>query len=382
MFSDACSCKRMNNLSRVNQRQEVCDPLKLSLPALTISVVVPVYNGGDSFRQCLTSLTALNPPPMEIIVVSDGDTDGSWQIAEEFGTQVIRLPTASGGPARPRNIGALQAKGEYLFFVDADVCVRPDTLRHVAETFHRYPDITALIGSYDDTPAEKNFLSQYKNLIHHYVHQNGQRDASTFWGACGAIRRTIFLELGGFDENYRRPSIEDIELGYRLKKAGHHIHLCKDIHVKHLKRWNMISLLRADIFYRGIPWTMLILRDRMFVNDLNIRHSERLCVVLVYGLIGSLVGAIWWLPSLAVTALIMVALLVSNAPLYRFFLEKRGLRFALQSIPWHWLYYLYSGLAFAIGLAGHVFRRGNRNDSTKSGLRSESLDTLGKSGRP
>jgi cellulose synthase/poly-beta-1,6-N-acetylglucosamine synthase-like glycosyltransferase len=372
----------MNEFHQDNQRNEVCDAMRPSFQDVTISVVVPVYNGGDSFRQCLTSLAALNPPPMEIIVVSDGDTDGSWQMAEEFGTQVIRLLASSGGPARPRNIGALQAKGEYLFFVDADVCVRPDTLRHVAETFHRYPGITALIGSYDDAPAEKNFLSQYKNLIHHYVHQNGQKDASTFWGACGAIRRKVFLELGGFDENYRRPSIEDIELGYRMKKAGHQIHLCKDINVKHLKRWGIISMLKADIFYRAIPWTMLILRDRMFVNDLNIRHSERLCVVLVYGLIGSLVGTIWWLPSLAVAALIMVALLVNNAPLYRFFLKKRGLRFALQSIPWHWLYYLYSGLAFAIGLAGHVFRGGNRNYSTKSALPSESFDTLGKSGRP
>lgn len=371
----------MKKFSQDKKRNDVCETLSPSPQDVTISVVVPVYNGGESFRQCLISLAALHPPPMEVIVVSDGDTDGSWQMAEEFGTQVIRLQTSSGGPARPRNIGALQAKGECLFFVDADVCVRPDTLRHVAAVFHRYPDLTALIGSYDDAPAEKNFLSQYKNLIHHYVHQHAQKDASTFWGACGAIRRKIFLEIGGFDENYRRPSIEDIELGYRLKKAGHQIYLCKDINVKHLKRWNIVSMLKADFFYRAIPWTMLILRDRMFVNDLNLRHSQRVCVVLAYGLIGSLVGAIWWFPSLVVSGLIMVALLVNNAPLYRFFLKKRGLRFALQSIPWHWLYYLYSGLAFAIGLAGHVVSGSKRKYPTKSVILSESVNPVRKSGR-
>jgi GT2 family glycosyltransferase len=370
----------MNKIFQENERDEVCDVTGPSLPELTISVVVPVYNGGEPFRQCLRSLSVLNPPPMEIIVVADGDTDGSWQMAEEFGTLVIRLPTSSGGPARPRNIGALQAKGDCLFFVDADVCVPPDTVGKVAETFHRNPDLTALIGSYDDTPGAQNFLSQYKNLLHHYVHQNAQKEASTFWGACGAIRREIFLDVGGFDENYRRPSIEDIELGYRLKKAGHHIHLCKEIDVKHLKRWEIISLLKADFFYRAIPWTELILRDRMFINDLNIGHSERLCVVLTYGLVGTLIGAIWWAPLLAVALLIMVALLVKNAPLYRFLRRKRGLRFTLQSVPWHWLYYLYSGLAFAIGLARHVFRGSRKLGFTKPALLPESIDTLRKPG--
>jgi len=61
--------------------------------------------------------------------------------------------------------------------------VRPDALRQVAETFHRYPSLTALIGWYDDTPAEKKILSHYKNLFYHYVHQHARNDASTFWGA-------------------------------------------------------------------------------------------------------------------------------------------------------------------------------------------------------
>ncbi|WP_342347372.1 glycosyltransferase [uncultured Nitrospira sp.] len=371
----------MNEISQDDKGQKVSGTLRSSIQGITISIIVPVYNGGEAFRQCLISLAALQPPPMEIIVVSDGDTDGSWQMAKEFNAQVIRLPTTSGGPAQPRNIGALQAKGEYLFFVDADVRVHPDSLRQVAEAFHHDPDLTALIGSYDDAPAETNFLSQYKNLIHHYVHQHAQKEASTFWGACGAIRREAFLEIGGFDENYRRPSIEDIELGYRLKKAGHKIQLCKDIHVKHLKRWGIRSMLKADFFYRAIPWTELILRDRRFTNDLNIRHTERLCVVLTYGLVGALIGAIWWVPLLAVAGLIMVSLVIINAPLYRFFLNKRGIRFAVQSVPWHWLYYLYSGLAFAIGLARHIFCGGNRKGSTKPALALESFDQIRKSGR-
>jgi glycosyltransferase involved in cell wall biosynthesis len=83
---------------------------------LTVSVIIPVHNGGESFRQCLSSLQTSIRPPDEIIVVADGDTDGSWRIAEASGAKVLRLPTA-GGPARARNIGAKAAQGDILFFV-------------------------------------------------------------------------------------------------------------------------------------------------------------------------------------------------------------------------------------------------------------------------
>ena len=117
----------------------------------------------------------------------------------------------------------------------------------IAAAFQASPNLAALFGSYDDEPFESNFLSQYKNLFHHYVHQTAKVDASTFWSGCGAIRREVFLAIGGFEENYRRPTIEDIELGYRLKKTGHRIRLLKELQVKHLKRW---EILRQSIAHR------------------------------------------------------------------------------------------------------------------------------------
>ncbi len=325
---------------------------------LTISVIVPVHNGGENFRRCLQSLNKTLPPPAEIIVVADGDTDGSWRVAEEFGSQVVRLPSRWGGPSRPRNIGALRAGGDLLFFLDADVTVPPDVMSQVARNFTNDSSFSALFGSYDDEPAATNFLSQYKNLFHHYMHQISCEEASTFWGACGVVRRDIFLALGGFDERYRRPSIEDIELGHRMRKAGYKIRLRKDFQVKHLKRWELGSLLRADIFYRALPWTALILRDRGLINDLNLRISDRVSVLLTFGLVGSVAAAAWWPGFLVVAGLLILSLLIINAPLYRFFHRKRGLRFALPSILWHWLYFFYSGLAFSIALARSLISKG------------------------
>jgi GT2 family glycosyltransferase len=325
-------------------------------PDPMISVIVPVYNGGTPFETCLSSLRQAVWPPHEIIVVGDGDTDGSSGLAEECGARVLCLPTC-GGPARARNTGARVAQGEILFFVDADVAVHPDALKQVLDAFRREPQLAALFGSYDDAPSETNFLSQYKNLMHHYVHQAGRKEASTFWAGCGAVRRDVFLDVGGFDERYREPCIEDIELGYRLRAAGHRIRLCKTLLCKHLKRWTVRSLLRADFLMRALPWTELILRHRTLSNDLNLNRASRASVVMLYGLLGGLVVSSLRPVALALSGALALGLLALNAPLYRFLWRMRGSWFALRAVFWHWLYYGYSGLALAIGVVRHLRNR-------------------------
>ncbi|MGF1569268.1 MAG: glycosyltransferase [Nodosilinea sp.] len=328
-----------------------------SLPHVFISIIIPVYNGGDAFKACLqslkTHLPAVDDLSTEVIVVADGCTDGSDQQAEKFGATVLR--TASpGGPARARNLGAQRAKGELLFFIDADVTIHADTIPQVASLFKSDEKLAAAIGSYDDSPGAANFLSQYKNLFHHYTHQTGRAEASTFWGACGIIRHKAFKAVGGFDERYRKPSIEDIELGYRLKRKGYSIRLCKDIHVKHLKRWEPISLLRAEFFYRALPWTELLIRQQqMMVNDLNIKVSSRISIILVFAFLIISILSFFWPQALILSGLIAIGLLVINRSLYQFFYQKRGLWFMVQVIPWHWLYFGYCGLAYFYGSVRH-----------------------------
>jgi glycosyltransferase involved in cell wall biosynthesis len=321
-----------------------------------ISVIIPVRDGGSNFRRCLQGISMAAPPSTEIIVVADGDTDGSWRVAEEFGMRVLRISKPQ-GPARARNFGAQAAQGDILLFLDADVVIHPDAIRQIEAAFSNDPQLTALFGSYDDEPGQNNFLSQYKNLFHHYVHQISQEDASTFWSGCGAIRRKIFLELGGFNESYRKPCIEDIELGYRLRQAGYLIRLSKKLQVKHLKRWDIVSLLKSDFYDRGLPWTELILRDRRFINDLNLRISSRLSVMLTYVLLFALIGGGWGPKFFAVAGVSALSLILINSPLYLFFSRKRGLWFMIKTIPWHWFYYFYSGLAFGIGLGRFFFSR-------------------------
>lgn len=260
----------------------------------TVSIVIPVHNGGEQLRTCLRQISLSSAKPAEIIVVDDNSTDESPNIAKEFGATVV--PTAGRrGPAYARNIGARHATGDILFFLDADVAVHRDTIGRVREAFEGKPGVDALLGSYDNSPANADFLSQYRNLMHHFVHQSARQEAFTFWSGCGAIRRELFLEYSGFDESYGRPMIEDIELGYRLQRTGRRIVLDRDIQVTHLKRWTFWGLVKTDVFDRGIPWTELILRDHRMPNDLNLQVGQRISVALVFLMIGlAMLTAIYW----------------------------------------------------------------------------------------
>ncbi len=325
-------------------------------PGPEVSVIIPVCNGGSGFARCLEALraTAASAPPWELIVVDDGSTDGSPDRARAVGARIVTTGQPRSGPAVARNIAAAAARGRILLFIDADVVVTPETVGQVADTFRREPSLGALFGSYDRRPADPGFLSQYRNLLHHYVHQTSRAEATTFWAGCGAVRRELFARLGGFEENYGRPSIEDIEFGYRLTRAGYPVRLCHDIQVTHLKRWTPGLLLRTDLRDRGIPWVQLILRNRVFTADLNLQTRNRLSVVCTYLLGIALLGVVAEPLLLSVVLLLAAALIVLNAGLYAFFARERGLAFAAAAIPWHWLYYTCNGLSTILGVVAHL----------------------------
>jgi GT2 family glycosyltransferase len=328
-------------------------------PAL--SVVVPVRNDPERLAACLSALAASTLRDHEVVVVDDASTDRTPDVAASHGARVVRQAERT-GPAAARNRGVAEARAGHVMFVDADVCVHPDTLERVMAAFRADPRTDALFGSYDLTPGATNFLSQYKNLFHHYVHQRAAEEATTFWSGCGAIRRDVFLESGGFSPEYRRPAIEDIELGARLVRAGRRIVLQKDVQATHLKRWTFTGLLKADVWDRGVPWTELILREgKGLPNDLNLKTTERYRALLACAIVGLAVGAAVggpipraaWLAALAVAVGVFVAW---NHEFYRFFARHRGPLFAARVVPLHVLYYLYSIASFGIGVVRHLAR--------------------------
>lgn len=321
------------------------------------SVVVPVLNGGAVFREVLEALRRSSFKDYELWVVDDGSMDDSSTWAEESGARLLRTRGRQ-GPAVARNLGARHARGEFLLFLDADCGVGEDTLRRAAAVLSDDEALDALFGSYDDEPAAPGWVAQYKNLQHHWVHQQGDPEASTFWAGCGAVRRRVFLDLGGFDEaRFVRPTIEDIELGYRLRRSGRRIRLAKDVQVKHHKAWTLGSVIQSDLLDRGIPWSELLAGREGPANELNLGWSGRLSVVSVVLLVISLLLALVEPRWAFLAALSGAVLLWLNRDFYRFLVAKKGLRFLLAAVPLHWLYYLNCAIAFPLGHLRYRWRK-------------------------
>lgn len=344
---------------------------------MQISVIVPVFNAERTLSDCLHALKASTYSAAECVVVDDGSTDRSVAIAQRHATKVV----SSGGrfgPARARNLGVQYASGDLVVFVDADVTVHADALQRIVARFEAEKDLDALIGAYDDSPMDQGVVSQFKNLQHSFVHSQGNHRAFTFWSGCGAVKKSVFLEHGGFDESYEKPSIEDIELGYRMMSAGRKMALDPLIRCTHMKGWTLRSLLLTDVFQRGIPWTILILRTRYFPADLNLRWDQRASVLLaasvVAGCLSGIVAAI-----LGPTRLAMLAagvglaglsgILALNRAFYRLLIARRGSSYLLVGIPLHILYYLYSGVSFLSGMAIYNFGGMRKSPSFKNSLR-------------
>jgi glycosyltransferase involved in cell wall biosynthesis len=271
------------------------------------------------------------------------------------------LDAPARGPARARNEGARFARGEWLVFVDADVRVHPDALRRIAAAIDADPGIVAVFGTYDADPDGGSVLSDYRNLLHRYVHCRSAGEAETFWAGCGAVRREAFTAVGGFDvARFVRPQIEDIELGYRLRDAGGRILLDPKVQGRHLKRWQLGSMLHTDFRDRGVPWMRLLLERRGHSEpSLNTTPTEQIKVGTAAAAMLLILIAVVLRDArpMVASAALFGLLAATNAPVYHWFARHRGAFFAARVIPLHLMYYVTSAMAAAAGAVLHLLRR-------------------------
>ena len=390
----------------MNEKDTVEKNPGVSHSSTFVSVIVPVFNGGEDLDRCLGAVNRSDWPAFECIVVDDASSDqGTAEIARRHGAHLEQLERRS-GPALARNAGVMKARGEVIFFTDADVLLHRDALGKAVMALESDPGVAAVFGSYDDTPGHGSLLSRYRNLYHHWNHQIANEEASTFWTGCGAIRREPFIELGGFSSDYERPSIEDIELGYRLREAGYRIRLLKTMLGTHLKHWKFWDMVRTDIFRRGVPWVALLRRYRSAPADLNLNWRAKIATIfaallpatvllaLLFGhakaivpllalflaalicsrlmkdpgarnssqgwksplalLIGILLPllALAWVPDpWALLPLLLVAVIVwAQKDFYHLLSERGGIGFAFAVVPFQLLFFMGCALSVPLGL--------------------------------
>ena len=329
------------------------------------SVVVPAYNCAEALARSLSALRAsdVSLRQWELIVVDDGSNDLTTSVAATFADVVLTLEHGHRGPAFARNRGVERARGEYVVFVDSDIRVHPDALERLLRALESGDGPTAVFGAYDTRPPEPGLVSQYRNLLHHYVHWINAGPAETFWAGLGAIRRDVFLNMGMFDEQrYARPQIEDIELGYRLTAQRYRIALHPEIQGTHLKRWTLGRMLATDFRDRAVPWAQLLLdrrsqtRPETIGGTLNVKRSEKVLTLLTaMGVVLMIVALVTRQWSYALSgAACFAAVVAANFRLLSWFALERGVAFAIAVVPLRLLFYVVSGAGAAWAVLLHA----------------------------
>jgi len=315
----------------------------MNTPQPELAVIVPVFNGAGTLAGCLDALSASTLRGFETIVVDDGSSDGSAEIAERFSVRLVLLEE-NRGAAAARNAGVAASNAPLLFFLDADIVVPPELLEEAAAAMRGRPEYSALFCSYTKETVPHDVYSRYKNLVHHWTHQNGSAEAATFCGGFGLIRREAFQDVGGFDTGRR--FLEDIDLGYRLHRAGHRIWLAKHLQATHAKAYTLRSLWRSEVFGRALPWTRLMIEYRIFRNDLNTRVSSVLGVLTACALAVSVVVD----PRLRVAGVLALLFLWLNRRFLGLCVREYGFFFAICSAGLCWLSSIGSALGACLGV--------------------------------
>lgn len=199
----------------------------MSVPISGISVVVPTYNRRDRLRRVLAALVEQQVDvPIEVVVISDGSTDGTNDDLTSAGvpSNVVPVIQENGGPSRARNAGVDRARHDLIVFVDDDVVLEPGGLAAHLDAHRRLGDRVVVIGPMLD-PTDVELLPwvswEQRQLAKQYDAMNAGRYAATcrqFYTGNASVRRDHLIAVGGFDPAFRRA--EDVELAFRLDDAG------------------------------------------------------------------------------------------------------------------------------------------------------------------
>ncbi len=265
---------------------------------MNISVIVPAYQAAAVLPQCLNALQnqTIDRSQYEIIVVDDGSTDGTADIAEQAlrdfpAAQVIRAK--HGGPASARNLGAGAAEGELLLFTDADCKPVPDWIERFARTFAN-PSLSGAKGAY--ATRQRSLVARFvqQEYEERYDYTRGQATIDFIDTHSAGYRREVFVENRGFDAlGFPTASVEDQEFSFRLAERGYQLVFVPEALVYHQHNTTLTRYFRRK--YNIAYWKMYLLKQHpgKAVRDSHTPQLVKAQIVLLAAALVSLPGAFW-----------------------------------------------------------------------------------------
>ena len=307
-----------------------------------ISVVIPVGSGSPRAGAVVRRALSASPPPGEVVVVNDAVSDDSLDRVPANERVCVIANGRGRGPAGARNAGAEAAVKDLILFIDADVFVPRDIFARLAGAYGDAVD--AVLGVEAELPDLPNFASRYKNLWMRFTYLMLPRRVDLFYTSCASIKKEIFRDAGGFDEGYKRPSVEDTAFGRTLGARGARVVLEKDIEVEHRKTYGTKEAL-ATAFRRGAALARCILRTgrRRGGNRTSVPTSFIASLPLpALFVLWAALAFLFWKFAVVGAAATLAAIYIFNVK-WLAFLGRRGLATTLGA-----LFFLPLELAFSL----------------------------------
>jgi len=332
---------------------------------INISIVIPVYNRKDFLRKSLISvfedINQGSHTDIEVIVIDDGSTEDLKDCVDQFPVRYYRLNKNS-GPSAARNFGTNKAKGNIVFFIDSDVLLQKGVLSYLKNGFKTNKDVVAVQGNYTKHPQPRSFFSRYKNgLLHHNFSTSNKKSGIGIATFCVAIKKDVLEEFHGFNENIKKASIEDEELGVKIFSNEKKILFNNLVQVEHMKRYNFFKLLKQD-FNTSFFKIKSILENKFFTvnglkgSHLGIRYLSTIPIsnfILLNLVLLFFINSPWIKANLVALTILYVLL---GLDLYYYFSKEEGIIFTIKSILFSFIHNLVITIAVLVGFADFVIK--------------------------
>jgi len=244
-----------------------------------ISIIFPVKNEGENVKNTLDSLFSIQTNyQFELIIVNDASSDGCCEFLETYNKkELITLIYTNGvGSANARNLGAKQALGEYLFFCDAHLEFEDWWIDQLLDPLliDKTDAVTPAIGSIGNS----TFIGYGQTLLPNLkttwnAKQNTLSETAVIPGACFAIKKTVFEDVGGFETGFKTWGFEDIELSIKLWLFGYRCHVQSNVKVLHLFR----KVHPYEVQYNDFYYNLLRMSYSHF-NNHRIQKSKKMII--------------------------------------------------------------------------------------------------------